>query len=46
MERWQLSAEEMAKYGVVKNTVEGYLNGDQSVREVHPSQMEASGVGV
>ncbi len=28
MQRWQLSAKEIARYGVIENTIEGYLKAD------------------
>ena len=35
MERWQLSAKEVARYSVIENTIEGYLNVDQAAEELH-----------
>ena len=34
MERWQLSQKELARYGVIQNTIEGYLNVDLAAEEL------------
>ena len=34
MERWQLSAKEIARYGVIENTIEGYLKADLAAEEL------------
>jgi hypothetical protein len=34
MERWQLSAQEIAGYGVIENTIEGYLKADLAAEEL------------
>ncbi len=34
MERWQLSAQEIARYGVIENTIEGYLKADLAAEEL------------
>ena len=34
MERWQLSAQEIARYGVIQNTIEGYLKADLAAEEL------------
>lgn len=31
MERWQLSQKELARYGIIENTIEGYLKLDPSL---------------
>jgi len=33
MERWQLSQKELAKYGIIENTIEGYLKVDLAAEE-------------
>jgi len=37
MQRWQLSVKELARYGAIKNTIEGYLRVDQAAEELHLS---------
>jgi len=34
MQRWQLSQKELARYGVVQNTIEGHLNVDLAAEEL------------
>ena len=34
MERWQLSAQEISFYGVIENTIEGYLKADLAAEEL------------
>jgi len=34
MQRWQLSAKEIARYGVIENTIEGYLKADLAAEEL------------
>ncbi len=34
MERWQLSQKELTRYGVIQNTIEGYLNVDLAAEEL------------
>ena len=34
MERWQLSAKELARYGIIENAVKGYLKADQAAEEL------------
>jgi len=34
MQRWQLSAKEIARYGVLSNTIEGYLKADLAAEEL------------
>ncbi len=34
MERWQLGAKEIARYGVIENTIEGYLKADLAREEL------------
>ncbi len=34
MQRWQLSAKEIARYGVIENTVEGYLKAELAAEEL------------
>ena len=34
MERWQLSTKEIARYGVIENTIEGYLKVDLAAEEL------------
>jgi len=34
MERWQLSAKEIARYGVIENSIEGYLKADIAREEL------------
>ena len=34
MEKWQLSQKELARYGVIQNTIEGYLNVDLAAEEL------------
>ena len=45
MERWQLSRKEIVRYGVIQNTIEGYLKVAEATEQLHP-QMEALAVGV
>ena len=40
MERWQLSAKEIARYGVIQNTIEGYLNVDLAAEELDLSKRQ------
>jgi len=37
MERWQVSAKEIARYSVIENTIEGYLKADLAAEELHLS---------
>jgi len=37
MERWQLSTREITRYGVIENTIEGYLKADLAAEEFHLS---------
>jgi len=37
MERWQLSQKGLARYSVIENTIEGYLNVGQAAEELHLS---------
>jgi len=34
MQRWQLSQKELARYGIIQNTIEGYLNVDLAAEEL------------
>ncbi len=34
MERWQLSAKEITRYGVIENTIEGYLKASLASEEL------------
>ena len=34
MQRWQLSAQEIARYGVIESTIEGYLKADLAAEEL------------
>ncbi len=34
MQRWQLSQKELARYGIIQNTIEGYLNADLAAEEL------------
>ena len=34
MERWQLSTKELSRYGVIENTIEGYLKVDLAAEEL------------
>ena len=34
MERWQLSAQEIVRYGVIESTIEGYLKADLAAEEL------------
>jgi len=34
MERWQLSQKELARYGIIENTIEGYLKVDLAAEEL------------
>jgi len=40
MERWQLSARELARYGIIENTIEGYLNANQAAEELYLSRRQ------
>ncbi|MBA7632393.1 hypothetical protein ES703_39939 [subsurface metagenome] len=40
MERWQLSAKELARYSVIENTLEGYLNIGEAAEELHLSRRQ------
>jgi len=42
MERWQLSQKEIARYGVIENTIEGYLKADLAAEELCLSIRTAS----
>jgi len=34
IKRWQLSAQELARYSVIEKTIEGYLKADQATEEL------------
>jgi len=40
MERWQLSAKEIARYGVIQNTIEGYLKAELAAEELCLSERQ------
>ncbi len=40
MERWQLSAKEIARYGVIQNTIEGYLKTELAAEELCLSERQ------
>jgi len=40
MKRWQLSQKEIARYGVIQNTIEGYLNVGLAAEELHLSKRQ------
>ena len=37
MQRWQLSVKELARYSVIKDTIERYLKAGQAAEELHLS---------
>ncbi len=44
MERWQLSTQEIVRYGVIESTIEGYLKADLAAEELCLSKRQVFGL--